>query len=312
MSNKFEGPFRQSTINDFMVCQRKGYYKHILKLEGEFRSPYLIFGTAMHEAIANLHRSQNFVLIDLIVAAEGKEPSPVYWKNRDEEIADWLPDAEAILANYWAKDYNREAKVIYAEADFEVNIGPFPFIGTIDQLRFQGSEVHLVDFKSGTAGIPQTFIDLDYQLTIYAMACAYGRFKVNNEWMTFGTLPDRMAIYKLNDHLPYKRNGKNQKGIKGEERGPARYFTTRTEADIEAAKRDLGFLCRQIVGPHYGTRGLVRGGSFARNPINVGGLQTCGQCQFQQECLADRFSQDVKMGKMENLLTDEDFAHENA
>jgi hypothetical protein len=309
MPNKFEGPFRQSVINDYMICQRRFYYAHILGLEREFRSPYLIYGTAMHEAIAMLHKKEfslenaDDYLRHLIELAEAKEASPVAWKNREAEIADWLPDNISILHHYWEKDYNRECQVILSEAQFEVKIGPFPFTGTIDQLRRQGSEVHLWDFKTGTAAIPQVYVDLDYQTSIYAYACAYGTFKLPSGDFKFGTIPDRVGIYKLNDHLPYKNNsGKN--GKKGEERGPARYGSTRTQADFDATIRDLGFICRSIVGPHYGAKGLVKGGSFARNPINVGGLQTCGQCPFQGECTADRKSAEIITEEI--TLTDED------
>jgi RecB family exonuclease len=320
--NKFQPPFRQSQIVTYMICQRRFYYAHIIGLEREFTSPYFITGNAMHKAIWMLHDGADILSEDALryiidrTEAETilKENCPVRWTNtkgedRETQVNDWIDDTLPILKNYWSKSYNRDAQIIYAETEFRVNIGPFPFIGTIDQLRLQDNEYHLIDFKSGTSGLSQTFLDLDYQLSIYAYACAYGKFKVGEEWINpIGIIPHKLAVYKLNDHLPYKNNsGKN--GKKGEERGPGRYFTTRTLADFEAMIRDLGFICRSIIGPHYGTKSLVKGGSFARNPINVGGLQTCGQCPYQQECLTDRQNQEVSTTNIETLITDEDFAN---
>ena len=309
--NKFQPPFRQSQIVDWMTCPRRFYFRHVLGLERDKISLAMFFGSVYHRAIELIHQNTFTNLLDVIDAIEAESIEPIAWGDRQADIEEWKPDAESILSHYWDKEFNRKAHILHSEICFRVNVGPFPFVGRIDELRIENGLV-LIDYKSGAVPDNQTFRDLDYQLSLYAYACAYGEFwhplrddtgKIlmddrrnylmptdASAYFKIGGIPDRIAIYKLGDHLPYKRKT-TKDGITynvGDERGPARYWTTRTEADFEAMKRDLGFICRQIVGPHYGTKGLVRGGAFARTPINFGGMQTCAMCPFQAECLADR------------------------
>ncbi|GBE30853.1 PD-(D/E)XK nuclease superfamily protein [bacterium BMS3Bbin04] len=140
-----------------------------------------------------------------------------------------VAEAVEMLENYLGKDYNHAANVILSEAKFMLKVGRNIFSGTVDQIRQNDDgEFTLLDFKSSKFPPNQTFLDVDYQLGLYALACWKGVFKLPDSTMKMLEIPpDKLKIvyYHLRDHLLYKRNGKEFKA--SDEKGDPRRFTSR-------------------------------------------------------------------------------------
>ena len=280
------GAFHQSQIADYCACPFKFYMKYVLGMEPETIGTKMFFGTVMHKAIADLHATEKIPhLAETIKRCETEENRPVFWDDKKVEIEKFIDDAIPTLTNYWNKPFNRDAEILLAEAEFEVDIGKFKFGGRIDQLRRYQDETILIDFKTGAAQTNEHLIEIDYQLSIYAYSIDYGRFVGNKGWNL-----DKVAIYRTQDHLPYKKKTtKKSTGevfMAGDERGPGLYTTTRHPKDFEAMIQDLSTICRNIVGPHFDDKvgHLVKGGAFGRTP----NIMSCQMCGLKAECLAAR------------------------
>ena len=216
---------------------------------------------------------------------------PIYWKDdRNTEIDKLVDEAVEMLENYRGKDYNCDANVILSEAKFMLKVGRNIFSGTIDQLRQNDDgEFTLLDFKSSKFPPNQTFLDVDYQLGLYALACWKGVFKLPDGTMKMLEIPPdklRIVYYQLRDHIPYKRNGKGF--IAGDERGDPRRFTTRTRDQLKVLKRDVSAIASNI------NRGV-----FPRNP----GTINCPACTYSGICTGDSRIDGLSAHQMKTIET---------
>ena len=201
--------------------------------------------------------------------------TPIFWKDDRKATIDKLAhEAVEMLANYRGKDYNLDANVVLSEAKFMLKVGRNIFSGTVDQIRQNDDgEFTLLDFKSSKIPPNQTFLDVDYQLGLYALASWKGVFKLPSGQMKMLEIPpDKLKIvyYQLRDHIPYKRNGKGFQA--GDERGDPRRFTSRTRDQLKTLKRDVGAIASNI------NRGV-----FPRNP----GTINCPACAYSTICIGD-------------------------
>lgn len=317
--DKFEGSFHQSHIADYCTCPMYFRLRHIDEIQPETIPTYMFFGTVMHWLLGEIHDHRDperFIATQIRGRIDDYEEetsmdSPVVWKDRESEIAEFISDAIPTLKNYWSKPHNHESTILLSETEFTVDIGGFPFAGRIDQLReMPDGTKAIVDFKTGKSGASEMLLELGYQLSIYHYACEHGTFKGHGK---INIRPDAVGIYRTMDHLPYKKNGKTKTKTyqKGDERGPGLYLATRTEADIEAMIQDLGIVCRNIKGPHYDNikNQLASGGAFGRMPSYVYGQVACDACSLKTECAAERRQAQGDMKEMENIITEEDLSH---
>jgi len=220
-------------------------------------------------------RERYLEILDQMEFYSDESDVPIFWKDDREATIDKLADeAVEMLENYRDKDYNRDADVNLSEATFMLKVGRNVFSGTVDQIRqSDNGEFTLLDFKSSKFPPNQTFLDVDYQLGLYALACWKGVFKLPDGTMKMLEIPpDKLKIvyYQLRDHIPYKRNGK---GFSiGDERGDPHRFTSRSRKQLISLKRDLAAIASNI------NRGV-----FPRNP----GMINCPACAFADICLSD-------------------------
>lgn len=238
----------------------------------------------MHQLIDQMHttddwafdiRERYLAMLDQEEFHGDESDTPVYWKDgRNAMVEHLVEESVPMLTNYREKDWNHDADVILSEAKFMLKVGRNVFSGTVDQVRRNEDGSHtLIDCKSSKFAPNQTFLDLDYQLGLYALACWRGVFKLPNGTMRMLEIPpEQLSIcyYQLRDHIPYKRNGKGYQA--GDELGDPRRFTSRTRDQLNALKRDLAAIATNI------NRGV-----FPRNP----GMINCPSCQFADLCLGD-------------------------
>jgi len=255
-----------------------------------------LHGRVLHQLIEELH----LVNWDLDIAKryrelfneeefhEDESNTPVFWKNdRDAAIKGLVDEAVEMLENYRDKDYNHNANVILSEAKFMLKVGRNVFSGTVDQIRQDGDRCQLLDFKSSKFPPNQQFLDLDYQLGLYALACWRGVFKLPDGTMRMLEIPPEkldIMYYQLRDHIPYKRNGKGF--VAGDERGDPRRFTSRSRKQLVTLKRDLAAIASNI------NRGV-----FPRNP----GMINCPACAFADFCLSDAQGERLSSRQLQSI-----------
>lgn len=276
---RFDRPFRQSDISTYLICPRMFYFQEMLSIPQEYRSGAAIVGSAAHKVIARIHsewlredKEIGFALLDALEEEEKAEDIPVFWKEGEKDSR--FDEAHVALTNYASKPFNQEADVLLSEGTFEVNIGRYPFTGTVDQVRVHDGKLILVDFKLSDMKPSEEFLRRSYQLSIYTYAMAYGVFtdSRNGSQISFPTAPNEIWLYHLKDHCLYKRTSKY--GQAGSEKGPAVYKTRRTTEDLEYLEKDIARIC-----------GSIRRNIFFRNPSLVGSCN--GFCRFQAVCLGE-------------------------
>ncbi len=267
-------PLRQSTIYGYLRCPYQHHLRTTDPTTQSFQHPAAVFGTAVHDLIRQMHEGdwdldlESYFLEAFDMAEKGSKP--LRWKDEAKERAQYLADAVAILDGYRSKDYNRECRVLMAEATFTVRIGRHTVTGTVDQVRkCSDGSIVLVDFKTSKAAPPQMYVDLDYQLSLYAYALQHGTFLVDGKLVTPKITPDRLTLYFLRHHIPYKRatNGK----AAGEEKGDPRISTTRTTEQFRVLKKDVNCVAR-----------MIRLGIYPRSPDPL----KCGCCGYAEACLS--------------------------
>jgi len=276
---RFDRPFRQSDISTYLVCPRMFYFQDMLSIPQEYRSGAAVMGSAVHKVIHKIHKGEvkgdlytDKALFDALENEERADEVPVFWKEEEKDAR--FEEASEILVNYIAKPWNQFAKVLLSEGSFEVDIGKYPFTGTVDQVRLADDKLILVDFKLSDMRPPEEFLRRSYQLSIYSYALAFGKFKdsATGEEISFGKPPDEIWLYHLKDHCLYKRSSKY--GQAGNEKGPAVYKTCRTMKDLEYLEKDIARIC-----------GSIRRNIFFRNPSVIGSCN--GFCRFQAVCLGE-------------------------
>jgi len=175
-----------------------------------------------------------------------------------------LPFAPYIemLKGYTQKKENREAKIIYSMANFKFSVKPFTatyhFAGSIDQLRQnKDGSLELIAFKSGRRRGHRLYeLFLNYELSIYAYALFQGELSTDEagyDWHKPEIIADYLSLYFLQDHYPYRRNGKKRDEggnliafRSGEERGGAIYRTTRSFERLKYIPQEIGRICAAI------------------------------------------------------------------
>ena len=278
-----EVAFHQSTVKSYLSCPRSFKYRYHDQIQPKWRGSAAVHGTVLHRMIERLHSGgwnlDAETVYQMTLADEeayGQDCElPIFWKGgRDEQIAKLTEEAVEMIEGYRDKDYNREATVALAEAKFMLKLGRNVYAGTIDQLRDNGDGTYtLVDFKTSQFQPDPGFLDVDYQMGLYAYALWKGVFTLPDGSMKMMQIPpEKLTIiwYHLRDHLRYKR-ATNGHAV-GEEKGDPLRYTSRTREQLAELKRDLSDVASSI-----------KRGVFPRNPDQ----QRCGWCAFSEMCLED-------------------------
>ncbi len=229
---------RQSSIKDYLACPLMFRFKHIDKIEPNWRNPAMLHGSVLHKILELLHTYDWNLRIDSFYREyfnyfeyESEEANiPVYWKSgdREKELDKLVANAVEIIEGYRSNPKNRNIKVLYSEQKFRVKIAGQIFTGTIDQVRKNpDGTIELLDFKSGKQMPTLPFLYNDWQLNLYTYALKYGELEINGKWVIVNILPDFSSWYFLRAHEIRKRTTKN--GKVGEQKGQP---LIRTQKDI--------------------------------------------------------------------------------
>ncbi len=161
----------------FKECPRKWYIKYVLGLVPQFTAPPLIFGGAIHEAVA-MYYQKGF---DLDVLVNGFRAELTARKDEYESPAKFLEDIEkgTIMLDTWAstwRDWDRERiEILEIETEYTIPIGPaerqFDFTIRPDRVvrRLDDGKILLPDVKTTGWSVDKTMDNArrDDQLTSY-------------------------------------------------------------------------------------------------------------------------------------------------
>jgi RecB family exonuclease len=308
-----EEAFHASSVNQYLTCPRAYYYRHQLKIPETTANFSAFQGSAIHAAISAWHASDRSMSVDeLVDLFLGDLKARVTWaigEGRDVEKYDGEPSineacafAQTVLTGY-TEDSRNHVELIANELSFYLQIGKYPFEGTVDQIRkLPDGTISLVDIKTGMTKPNSLLLNMDYQMSVYALAVKNGVFARKDDpeatVLKINKIPDSIAICHVRDYIPKKKNqfaetittdeyeinpdtGRKRKkripnpkfdeGYKAGDVGPVFYYTTRSENDLRNAEKDIGRVCASI-----------RFKMFFRRPVAQGAC--VGFCRYVQPC----------------------------
>lgn len=170
-----------SAINDYIECGLHYKFSRIDKLEPEFRSDNLVFGSTIHKVIAHFHQERMIGKIPTVSelhvifeehwrnAQKGDIPIK-YSKGKDHQTL--LEEGKKLLEVYHENFSGEGFEVLAIEEPFSFSIDGLdvPVIGVFDLVEQDPSGTIIVsDFKTSSRGFGTDQIDRNYQLTVYQM-----------------------------------------------------------------------------------------------------------------------------------------------
>lgn len=241
--DRFEGAFHQSDLKAYLKCPRSFYYNRVLGLDKEKVSMANLAGRAGHYALEVAHGEQVWdpgQLFDAFMARLEAEKFRAIDRGLDLHGNVDTEKYRVMLAEYVARDFNREFEPILLEANFYYIIKPsrteYQFTGRIDQLgrvktsvlrksfpnllrEFDKPDVVLHrDAKFGRRKEVSAFeLALNVQFDVYAYGLKYGMFwtgeagfendeapPTDDAPRCLNLVPDYHVVYYIQDHIPYE------------------------------------------------------------------------------------------------------------
>ena len=190
--------FRQSMINDIMLCPKMAMYRWVMNLEET--SPYMaaVLGTAGHEAIfrMHVHKKFDFTVMEMLKlfencfneTIEGLSSLPVIGKNFadiKEEFNSKASSYVEMLCSYQEHKSTRGFASTLHEQSFVLEVDdpdfplekPFLFTGQIDQFGLYEDGLRAlrdIKFRDNAFKPDYKAFNFNPQMTVYAAALKYG------------------------------------------------------------------------------------------------------------------------------------------
>jgi hypothetical protein len=240
-------------------------------------------GSAVHAAVAALHRDQAWNLWDPVFETAWSEefnrlgpPINATPDKIEQEYADW----RTAIQTYAQRE--RKSRVLHTELLVRGVVTSrwgrkYAVEGTIDQIRQcddgQGYEVYELKTNASLPGFAA--LERNVQLCLYCWCCVTGDVFLDGAWVSAReALPGILrgcAYYKLVNLIPYKRSGRHPDGSKyseGDLRGePVIHIPIRPDRLVEGVQG----VARIIAA--------IRAGGFYWNPSALyGGCDACAYC----------------------------------
>jgi putative RecB family exonuclease len=172
-----------SAINDYLDCSLLFKFGRIDRIEPEFKSDAMEFGSAIHMALAEFHQEK---LTGNILTtkefhdrfedswtriAEGQDDIIKYSEGKDFNTL--LLEGKELLTAYYNKFTWQQFNVLAVEEPFSFTIEgcPVPIVGAIDLIESDESDTIIItDFKTSARAYSLDEVDRNFQLTLYQMA----------------------------------------------------------------------------------------------------------------------------------------------
>lgn len=206
-------PLSSSSMKTFLQCVLKYYYQYEDKKPRIGRSTPLAFGSAVHEALEEMHK----ITSETGHAPTAKDYNKVLDVFMNSAVNYGLDDLDAIAEGKTMlisrlNTVNPEDKIIGLELKFELETpNGTPFLGSIDKLlEIDEETVAVIDYKTSRMALTQEEADKDIQLSMYDLAVSmmYPQYKTIvcaldylrlNEVITHRTPEQRKNFVRLMD-----------------------------------------------------------------------------------------------------------------
>ena len=206
-----------TSIDTYENCPAKWRFMYVDGL-GRGPSPYLSFGSSIHEALEWFHKrpvpiapslDELLARYDEVWIAEGYA-SP-------EEEAQWRAHGREVLTRYHADNADPFVLPAGIETPFTIEIEGVQVSGKIDRLdRLPGGGYEVIDYKTNRKLPPKAKVERDLQLSIYHLA-ARALWDID---------PERLTMYYV---LPGHR-----------------ISTSRTPAQLDEVRRRIATVAERI------------------------------------------------------------------
>jgi putative RecB family exonuclease len=216
-----------SSINDYIDCGLLYKLGRIDKLQPEFQSDAMNFGSAIHRVLEEFYQSR--MTGDEISIKEIHESFEKHWKtiaegndqihySEGKDLETLLLEGKELLTTFYHKLPDDHFRVIAIEEPFSFTLPgvPVPIIGAIDLIEEDDSGTIIVtDFKTSSRAYSNDEIDRNFQLTLYQIAAKMNGYR------------DREILLRF-DCLIKTKKPKFEP-----------YYTTRSEMDEKRATRKI-------------------------------------------------------------------------
>jgi putative RecB family exonuclease len=247
-----------SSINDYVECGLHFKFRRIDRIESEFQSESLEFGSIIHEVLGEYYRNKQVGIKPSLKQLQKvfKDLSKKRVEDNDEiEFAEghdydtFLRTGKDLLATWYESLPTDDFRVLAVERPFSFSIDGTkvpPIIGAIDLLEEDPAGTIIVsDFKTSRSAYSNDKIDKSFQLTLYYMAMKAEEFA------------DRDILLRFDCLIKTKTPKFEQ------------YYTTRSEEDVQRAVKKIRYVWESI-----------QKGVF----IPHDGSWKCGGCEYQENC----------------------------
>ncbi len=248
-----------SSINDYLDCGLLFKFGRIDKIQSEFKSDALEYGSAIHGALADLHKEK--LSGNWLTTKELHDSFEAHWKRiaegRDDiqyaegnDFNTILSQGKELLTAYYNKSSWKEFEVVAVEEAFSFMIDgcSLPIIGACDLIEKDSvGTIIITDFKTSARAYSIDEVDRNFQLTLYQMALKENGYH------------DLEILLRL-DAL-----------IKTKQPKFEAYYTTRSDIDEIRARRKIIEVSKAI------TKGIFIPNDSAQN-------WKCKNCSFKKNC----------------------------
>jgi DNA helicase II / ATP-dependent DNA helicase PcrA len=163
-----------SALNTYDTCARRYYYAHVLGLPDSRSSPYMLRGSAIHDAVQWLNeRRRDGPLPTLMALNERFESSwnPAGYDSPAQE-QQFYRQCREILSRFHSYEEQQEREILDVEVKLDTPLGRHTLAGRIDCVaRRPDGTIEIVDYKSGKT--PPGGAQQKLQLGIYQIAYAH-------------------------------------------------------------------------------------------------------------------------------------------
>ncbi|MEO6931659.1 MAG: PD-(D/E)XK nuclease family protein [Chitinophagaceae bacterium] len=144
-----------SALNNYLQCPLKFYYQNILRMPSA-KSEAMGFGSAIHYAVEKLFEKMKLNPGEWFPPkSEMVEDFKKYMTDSREiftreSFARKMSHGEITIGNYYDKYIRSWKKIVMIESNIRnVKLLGVPLKGKLDKIEFSGSEVNIVDYKTG-------------------------------------------------------------------------------------------------------------------------------------------------------------------
>jgi CRISPR/Cas system-associated exonuclease Cas4 (RecB family) len=160
-----------SRISRYLLCPEQYRLYYIEQLRPRLYSASLVFGQAVHQALAALFRTGAEPAVTFVSLWNEARQFELRFSQR--ESWDKLNETgKALLAKFVSTELSRIGKVAATEKPFELGITAIdePFIGVIDLISELDGKKAVIDFKTSASTYAEHEVRLSDQLTAYQLA----------------------------------------------------------------------------------------------------------------------------------------------